>query len=170
MAGLFLVAVLVFFAAGGPDRCGSSLLPEDLRLSARELLAAASDWDAELRGGDSSETHFHDGMEMRVADGVEEVDLSDGGTEVRVALAVTNTSDAVRPTRLMRGWLRYAGADGGLSEAPAPATGQCAARSDIAPKAEAEVLFCFRVPEGAPGRFDDLVVRVGPVATLVFEP
>ena len=169
MVGLILIAVLVFFAMGGTDRCGGSLLPRDLRATAQELLATAADWDAELRGGDGSAGHFHDGMEMSVAGVVDRVSLADGGTEVRVTLKVANVATAVRPTRLMRGWLRFDGADGGLGEAPLAAAARCSARPDVAPGAETEVVFCFRVPEGASDRFDDLVVRVGPVATLVFE-
>ena len=170
MVGVILVAVLVFVAMGGTDRCGGSLLPRDLRNTAQELLATATDWDVDLRGGASSVSHFHDGMEMSVAGDADQVSLADGGTELRVALAVANASEAVRPTRLMRGWLRFDRTDGGLSEASVPAASRCSARPDVAPGAETEVVFCFQVPNGAPVGFDDLVVKVGPVATLVFEP
>ena len=169
MVGLILLAVLGFVAVGGVDRCGGSLLPRDLRDTAQKLVATAADWDAELRGGAGSITHVHDGMEMSVAGDAEKVSLADGVTEVRVALAVANVSQAVRPTRLMRGWLRFDGADGGLSEASGPAAARCSARPDVAPGTEMKIMFCFQVPEGAPDRFDDLVVKVGPVATLVFE-
>ena len=168
MVGLLLIAVLVFVAIGGIDSCGGSLLPRGVRETAHELLA--TDWDAELRGGGSSMSHFHDGLEMSIAGDAERVSLADGGTEVRVTLAVANVSAAVRPTRLMRGWLRFRGTDGGLGEARTAAAARCSARPDIAPGAEAEIVLCFRVPESAPARFDDLVLRVGPVATLVFEP
>ena len=167
---MILVVVLVFVAMGGTDRCGGSLLPRDLRNTAQELLATATDWDVDLRGGTSSVSHFHDGMEMSVAGDADKVSLADGGTELRVALAVANASEAVRPTRLMRGWLRFDRADGGLGEASVPAASRCSARPDVAPGAEVEVVFCFQVPKGAPVSFGDLVVRVGPVATLVFEP
>lgn len=170
MIGLLLLGVLVFAAVGGLDGCGGSLLPRGIRETAEELLATAADWDAELPGGDSSASHFHDGMQMRVVGDTDRVSLADGGTEVRVTLSVANVSPAVRPTRLMQGWLRFDGADGGLGESQSPAVARCSARPDVAPGADTEIVFCFRVPEGAPGRFDDLVVRVGPVATLVFEP
>ena len=170
MVGLLLIGVLVFAAAGGTARCGGSLLPRDLRETGQELLASAQGWDAELRGGTGRAIHFHDGMEMRVAGTADRVSLADGGTEVRVHLTVANGSAAVRPTRLMRGWLRFGGADGGLGEAPAPSGGSCSARPDVAPGAEAEVVFCFQVPGGASDRFDGLAVRVGPVTTLTFKP
>lgn len=170
VVGLILIGVLVFVAMGGTDRCGGSLLPQGIRETTQDLLATAADWDAELRGGDRSASHFHDGMEMSVAGDTDRVSLAGGGIEVRVPLTVSNVSTAVRPTRLMWGWLRFDGSDGGLGEAAAPAAARCSARPDVAPGAEAEIVFCFRVPEGAPHRFDDLVVKIGPVATLVFEP